>query len=96
MWRCGSLVPPEVLEPRLPRAKAVLGPEANGTRLCCGVADLEEFALLLLHASLQPGCRLEVRRPAELTDAFRAVAQHALQVAEVPLGSGPGRTGLED
>jgi predicted DNA-binding transcriptional regulator YafY len=88
--------PPEVLEMRLPRAKAVLEPEANGTRLCCGVADLGEFALLLLHASLQLGCRLEVRRPAELTDAFRAVAQRALEVARASPGSGPGRTGLDD
>ena len=85
-------VPPEVLEPRLPRAKALLESEANGTRLCCGVADLEEFALLLLHVLLHTGCRLEVRHPAELTAAFDTVARLALEVVRAgqPVENKPG------
>jgi hypothetical protein len=46
--------------------------------LHCTASDLEEFAVLLL----QVGCRMEGRRPAELRDAFRAVARRALAVAE--------------
>ena len=68
--------PPEKLALHLPRAKAVLEAEGSGTRLRCGVADLEEFALLLLHV----GCPFEVRRPQELVEAFQVVARRALEV----------------
>jgi len=70
-------LPLETLERRLPRAKVVLEPEGDGTLLRCGVSDLEEFALLLLHV----GCRVVVREPEELRRAFRAVARRALEVA---------------
>lgn len=72
-------LPPEALSLHLPRAKAVLEAEGSGTRLRCGVADLEEFALLLLHV----GCRFEVRQPQELTEAFHAVARRALEVSHL-------------
>ena len=75
VWLAGS---PEALEGRVPWGEAVLGAEAGGTRLHCGASDLEEFAVLLLHL----GCRLEVRTPKELVQAFRGVAERALGVVE--------------
>lgn len=68
--------PPAALQGRLPRA-AVLEAEGGGSLLRCGVADLEEFALLLLYL----GCRLEVRGPEALFGAFRRVAERAQGVA---------------
>ncbi len=68
--------PPEGLAQRLPRA-AVLELEGAGSLLRCGVADLEEFAVMLLYL----GCHLEVRGPQELKAAFRAVAKRAAEVA---------------
>ncbi len=67
---------PEEVEARWSHAKAVLEPEADGTRLCCGVTHLDAFAVSLLYL----GCRLVVREPQELREAFRAVAERA-QVA---------------
>jgi predicted DNA-binding transcriptional regulator YafY len=71
--------PPEELALHLPRAKAVLEADGSGTRLRCGVADLEEFALLLLHV----GCAFEVRQPQELVEAFQVVARRALDVTMI-------------
>ncbi len=69
-------LPPKELDKRIPRGKAVLKAEGEGTRLRCGVEDLDEFAVLLLHV----GCRLEVRKPVELIRAFQGVAERALGV----------------
>jgi hypothetical protein len=44
----------------------------------CTVSYLEDLALLLLEAE----CSIEIRRPDELNDAFRTVAQRALQIAD--------------
>jgi predicted DNA-binding transcriptional regulator YafY len=71
-------LPPAAVEARLPRATAVLDPEGGGTRLRCTASDLEEFALLLM----QVGCRMEVRQPPRLREAFRSVARRALAVAD--------------
>ncbi|MBB6096803.1 putative DNA-binding transcriptional regulator YafY [Deinobacterium chartae] len=65
------------LEYFLPRGRALLEPEGDGTRLRCGASDLEGFAARLL----QIGCRLEVRRPTELITAFEALSRRALEVA---------------
>lgn len=68
--------PVEHVRRYLPRARAVLSDERNGTRLRCGVADLEDFAVLLLHL----GGRLEVTSPPELFAAFGSVANRARSV----------------
>ncbi len=68
---------PEEAEARWSHAKAVLEPEADGTRLRCGVTDLDAFAVSLLYL----GCRLVVREPHELRDAFCAVARRAQAAA---------------
>ena len=54
-------------------ARAVLEPEAEGTRLRCGVSDLDEFAVTLLYL----GCELEVTQPPELIQAFQTLAERA-------------------
>ena len=71
-------LPPDHVEPRLPRAMAVLEREGTGTLLRCSATILEEIALLLL----QVGCSIEIRQPPELREAFRAVAERALSVAD--------------
>lgn len=68
--------PPEKLEGRLPHA-AILEAEGGGTLLRCGVAELDEFALVLLYL----GCRLEVKEPGELVGAFQRVAERAQEVS---------------
>ena len=77
-WRVAVwlALPPEVLDKRIPRGKAVLEPDGEGTLLRCGVTDLEEFAVLLLHV----GCSLKVLEPPELVQAFQRVAERALEV----------------
>jgi predicted DNA-binding transcriptional regulator YafY len=63
---------------RLPRALGVLSDEAGGTRIECTSSNLEWLAMLLLPLS----SNLEIRRPNELRDAFRAVAARAAAIAE--------------
>ena len=62
--------PPETVRRRI-GARAALEPERGGTRLCCGVTDLEAFAVSLLYL----GCRLEVKNPPELISAFQTLAE---------------------
>jgi len=69
-------LPPEQLERLLPRAMAMLVADGSGTLLRCTTTNLEDIALHLL----QTGCRLEIRRPRELAEAFRAVAWRALDL----------------
>ncbi|HKG24328.1 MAG TPA: YafY family protein, partial [Thermomicrobiales bacterium] len=64
-------LPPEALEPRLPRAMAVIVPDGTGSLMRCSATDLEDIAEMLLRVR----CRIEVRSPAELVDAFHAVAR---------------------
>jgi predicted DNA-binding transcriptional regulator YafY len=63
---------------RFPVAYAEFIPEGEGTLMKRGSDDLFDVAMNLLFA----GCRFEVRRPAELYDAFRTVAERALAAAE--------------
>lgn len=70
-------LPASELDLRIPRGKAVLEAEGAGSLLHCGVTDLEEFAVLLLHV----GCPIEVREPKELAQAFQRVAERALEVS---------------
>lgn len=79
--------PVEHVRRYLPRAKAVLSEENGGTRLRCGVADLEDFALTLLHL----GGRLEVASPPELLNAFAAVAERARGVCFVETRGAAGK-----
>ena len=67
--------PPETV--RRLGAQAVLEAERGGTRLRCGVTDLDAFAVSLLYL----GCRLEVGSPPELVTAFAGVAERAAKVA---------------
>lgn len=70
--------PPDAVAARLLRGNAVLEPDgSDATVLRVGVDDLEAFALELLMV----GAPVEVRRPAELVDAFAAVARRAAAVA---------------
>ncbi len=78
-------LPPDELEPRLPRAMAILEADGTGTLLRFTATNLEEIALYLLQA----GCRLEIRQPRELAEAFRSVAQRALDAANHAL-TAPG------
>jgi predicted DNA-binding transcriptional regulator YafY len=78
-------LPPGDVESRLPRAMAMLEAEETGTRLHFTATDLEEIALYLLQA----GCRLEIRKPGELAEGFRAVARRALDAADQAL-TAPG------
>jgi predicted DNA-binding transcriptional regulator YafY len=70
-------LPPETVAARLPPAITILEPEGSGTRLRSGVSDLEEFAMLMLKLH----CRIELRQPQALVDAFRRVAARALAVS---------------
>ncbi len=70
-------LPPEQLEPRLPRAMVFLTPEGTGTRLNGNISQLEEFAVLLLHV----GCAFTVKSPPELLEALGNVANRALEAA---------------
>lgn len=67
--------PPEMLTRRL-GMRAVLEPEGGGTRLRCGVTDLDEFAVSLLYL----GRRLEVKAPPELLHAFRSLFERVQHV----------------
>lgn len=71
-----DLSPDDALR-RFPVAYAELVPEGAGTVMKRGTDDLEEVALTLLFAN----CRFEIRRPDELHDAFRRIADRALAVA---------------
>jgi hypothetical protein len=55
-------------------------PEGDGTVMKRGSDDLEDVALTLLFAQ----CRFESRRPDELYDAFRVIAERALAFAGSP------------
>jgi hypothetical protein len=79
-------LPPEVAELRLPRAIALLEPEGNGTRLRCSWTVLEDLAVMLLGV----GCDIDIRNPPELANAFRAIANRALALAEGARHLGPG------
>ena len=75
--------PPETVRRRI-GARAVLEPEGGGTRLRCGVTDLDEFAVTLLYL----GCGLEVTEPPELIRAFQTLAERAQRaVCNKPLTS---------
>lgn len=79
--------PPETLRRRV-GARAVLEPERNGTRLRCGVTDLDAFAVTLLYL----GCGLEVTEPPELLQAFQDLAeraQHAVSGDKLVTGAPP-------
>jgi predicted DNA-binding transcriptional regulator YafY len=71
-------LPPDRVTYRFPPAFAEYRPEGRGTVMKCTVSYLEDLALLLLEAE----CSIEIRRPDELNDAFRTVAQRALQIAD--------------
>jgi predicted DNA-binding transcriptional regulator YafY len=71
-------LPLESVEAGLPRAMAVLSTEGNGTILTCTTTELDDLAMRLLPL----GCRMEIRRPVELRDAFRRVAERAMGIAE--------------
>ncbi len=64
--------PPETVRRRI-GARAILEPERGGTRLRCGVTNLDEFAVTLLYL----GCGLEVKTPPELVQAFQTLAERA-------------------
>jgi predicted DNA-binding transcriptional regulator YafY len=52
--------------------------ESGGTRLRCARESLEPFAAMLLSL----GCRIVVREPAQLSEAFATLASRARQAAE--------------
>ncbi len=64
--------PPETVQRRI-GVRAILAPEGSGTRLRCGVTDLDAFAVTLLYL----GCGLEVAEPPELVRAFQKLAERA-------------------
>ena len=76
--------PPETVRQRI-GARAILEPECGGTRLCCGVNNLDEFAVTLLYL----GCGLEVKDPPELVRAFQILAERARSVALTSEDSAP-------
>ncbi len=76
--------PPETLRRRV-GARAVLEPEGDGTRLRCGVTDLDAFAVTLLYL----GCGLEVTKPPELGRAFQTLAERVRRIALPNVGSAP-------
>ena len=63
---------------RFPVAYAEFISEQDGTVLKRGSDDLEDVALTLLFAR----CRFEIRRPVQLHDAFRRVAEQASAIAD--------------
>jgi predicted DNA-binding transcriptional regulator YafY len=71
-------LPLEVATRRFSPAFAELREEGSGTVLKRGSDDLEYMAIELLDAH----CQVEIRRPAELRDAFRRVANRALSIAD--------------
>jgi predicted DNA-binding transcriptional regulator YafY len=79
-WRIEVWVdlPPDEVEPRLPRAVALYSEEAGGTLLRSTATDLEHFALMLMRL----GGAIEIRQPNELRDAFRALAARAMGIAK--------------
>ena len=52
--------------------------EKHGTRLRCGRDQLQMVAAMLLSL----GCRIVVREPPQLREAFRELAQRAIDAAE--------------
>jgi predicted DNA-binding transcriptional regulator YafY len=58
--------------------RVAMRPENGGTTLHCGRDNLEAFAAMLLSL----GCRVVVREPEELKQAFANVARRAMQAAE--------------
>ena len=67
----------ETLRYDLLPARAQVAPEGGGMVLRCGVGNLEGLAARLLEL----GCRLEVRSPPELRQAFERVAERAMGVS---------------
>lgn len=63
---------------RFPVAFAEFVPDGDGTVMKRGSDDLEDVAMSLLHAN----CRIDIRRPDELRDAFRRIAVRSLAIAE--------------
>ena len=63
---------------RFPVAYAEFIPEGAGTVLKRGADDLADVAMNLLFS----GFRFEIRRPDELYDAFRRIAERALRIAD--------------
>jgi predicted DNA-binding transcriptional regulator YafY len=62
---------------RFPVAYAEFIPEGTGTIMKRGADDLEDVALNLLFTKV----RFEIRRPDELHDAFRCIAERSLAIA---------------
>ncbi len=69
--------PLEHVKARLPRAMAIFAEEQGGTRIECSSSNLEYLAMMLLPLSAE----LEIRKPAELRDAFHAIAARAATIA---------------
>ncbi len=65
---------------RFPVAYAEFVPEGSGTVMKRGSADLEDDAVSILFAR----CWFEIRRPDELRDAFRRIAERSLTFAGAP------------
>lgn len=59
--------------------RVAMSEEDGGTTLRCGRDNLQTFAAMLLTI----GCRIVVREPPELKEAFATVAQRAMQAAEM-------------
>lgn len=72
---------------RFPVAYAEFVRDGDGTVMKRGTDDLEEVALALLDA----GCRLEIRRPDDLRDAFRRIAERANAIAAAGRWESPVR-----
>ena len=70
--------PPESARMQALPAQARFAPERGGTRLSCGVENLETLAVTLLYL----GCRVEVSEPPELLEAFGRVAGRAREIAD--------------
>ena len=76
--RVWAALPPETVREGLPLVRPSLTAEGGGTRIECGVEDLEDMAAQLLGL----GCPLTVHGPPELKAAFRRVGERALAASE--------------
>ncbi len=76
--------PPETVR-RCTGVRAVLEAEGGGTRLRCGVTNLDDFAVTLLYL----GCGFEVNFSPELGRAFQTLAERIRHIAPSSVGSAP-------
>ena len=60
-----------------PLYRVSVSDEAGGTTVRCGRDNLQEFAAMLLGL----GCRMVIRKPEELREAFAVIAHRALEAA---------------